>query len=59
MCATDKFWITELTLIHKNIRSVRNFHAQELTLILKIICQCDVKHILMLQIKTITAVLKV
>ena len=31
MCATDKFWITELTLIHKNIRSVRNLHAQELT----------------------------
>jgi hypothetical protein len=24
MCATDKVWITELTLIHKNIRSVRN-----------------------------------
>jgi len=24
MCAADKVWITELTLIHKNIRSVRN-----------------------------------
>jgi hypothetical protein len=28
MCAADKVWITELTLIHKNIRSVRNLHAQ-------------------------------
>ena len=27
MCAADKIWITELTLIHKNIRSVRNSHA--------------------------------
>jgi len=41
MCAADKVWITELTLIHKNIRSVRNSHVQELTLILKIIGQCD------------------
>jgi hypothetical protein len=24
MCAADKVWITELTLIHKNIRSVLN-----------------------------------
>ena len=32
MCATNKGWITELTLIHKNIRSVGNSHAQELTL---------------------------
>jgi hypothetical protein len=31
MCAADKIWITELTLIHKNIRSVRNTHVQELT----------------------------
>jgi hypothetical protein len=31
MFAADKVWITELTLIHKNIRSVRNFHAEELT----------------------------
>jgi hypothetical protein len=23
MCAADKVWLTELTLIHKNIRSVR------------------------------------
>jgi hypothetical protein len=30
-CATDKFWITDLTLLHKNIRSVRNLHVQELT----------------------------
>jgi hypothetical protein len=44
MKAADKVWITELTLLHKNIRSVRNSHVQELTLILKIICQFDVKH---------------
>jgi len=31
----------------------------ELTLILKIIGQCDVKHIMTLPIKTITSVLKV
>ena len=31
MCATDKVWITELTLIHKNIRPVRKSHVQELT----------------------------
>jgi len=30
-----------------------------MTLILKIICQCDVEHILMLPIKIITLVLKV
>ena len=41
MCASDTIWITELTLIHKNIRSVLNLHAQELTLILKIISECD------------------
>ena len=28
MCTTDKAGITELTLIHKNIRSVRYSHAQ-------------------------------
>ena len=28
MCATDKVWITAQTLIHKNIRSVRNLHVQ-------------------------------
>jgi hypothetical protein len=28
MCAADKVWITELTLIHKNIRSVSNLHEQ-------------------------------
>jgi hypothetical protein len=37
MCTADQVWITELTLIHKNIRSVCNSHAQELTLILIII----------------------
>ena len=42
MCAADRVWITELTLIHRNIRSNRNSHAQKLTLILKIIGQCDV-----------------
>ena len=36
MCTADKVCITELTLIHKNIRSVCNSHAQELTLILKL-----------------------
>jgi len=59
MCAADKVWITELTLIHKNIRLVCNSHAQELTLILKIISQCDVKHIFMSLIKTITPVMKI
>ena len=28
MCAADKVWITELILIHKRIKSVRNSHAQ-------------------------------
>jgi hypothetical protein len=28
ICAADKVWIIELTLIHKNIRSVRSSHAQ-------------------------------
>jgi len=28
MCVADKVWIMQLTLIHKNIRSVRNSHAQ-------------------------------
>jgi hypothetical protein len=44
----------KLTLIHKNIRSVHNSHVQELTLILKIISQCDVKHILTSPMKKIT-----
>ena len=57
MCAADKVWITELTLIHKNITSVSNSHVQEL--ILKIICQCDIKHILTLLIKIIRSVLKI
>ena len=59
MCAANKVWFTELTLIHKNIRSVCNSHVQELTLILKIISQCDVKHIFMLLIKTIMAVMEI
>jgi len=45
MCAADKVLITELTLIHKNIRSVRNSHAEKLTDIENY--QCDSKHILM------------
>ena len=49
MCIADQVWITELTLIHKNIRSVRNSHVQELTVILKNIGP----------IKTITSVLKI
>jgi hypothetical protein len=57
MCAANKVWITELTLIHKNIRLVCNSHAQELTLILKIINPCDVEHIFMSLIKTIMAVM--
>jgi hypothetical protein len=28
MSVADKVWITELTLIHKNIMSVRNLHVQ-------------------------------
>ena len=40
--ATHKVWIIELTLIHKNIRSVHNSQAQELILILKLIGKCDV-----------------
>ena len=59
MCAANKVWIIELTLIHKNMRSVCNLHVQELTLILKIICQCDVKHILTSAIRTITPILKI
>jgi hypothetical protein len=43
----------ENDLIHKNIRSVQNSYTQELTLILKIIGQCDVKHIVTSPIKTI------
>ena len=54
MYATDKVWITEMTMIHKIFRSVRNSHVQELTLILNIIGQCDIKHILTSPINTIT-----
>jgi DNA-binding XRE family transcriptional regulator len=35
ICAADEIWIIELTLIHKNIRLVRNSH----------ISQSDIKHI--------------
>ena len=28
MCAADQVWISELTLIHKNMRSVRNSHLK-------------------------------
>ena len=31
MYFADKVWITELTLIHKNIRLLHNSHGQELT----------------------------
>ena len=51
MCAADKVWITQLTLIHKNIRSVRNSQVQ-------VIGQSDVKHIMPSPIKTIKLVLK-
>jgi hypothetical protein len=42
MCLADKVLITELTLIHKNIRPLRNLHAKKMILILNIICQCEV-----------------
>jgi len=51
ICAADKVWIAELTLIHKNIRSVRDSHMQVYPSILFI-------HIMMSPIKTITSVLK-
>jgi len=51
MCAADKVWITELTLIHKNIRSF-------VTHMRKSISQSDVKLIMMSPIKTIMSVLK-
>jgi len=54
--ATDEVLITELTLLHKNIRSVCNSLAQELTMILNIIGKCDVKNILTSPIKTIMPV---
>jgi hypothetical protein len=53
MCAADNVWITELTLIHKNIRSVRSSYAQELT---------DIKQLLVSvtsPIKAIMPVLKI
>ena len=39
MCDADKVWITELTLIHKNIKSVRN-------------CSSDVTRMPVLKIST-------
>ena len=51
MCAANNVWITELALIHKYIRLVRNF-------ICKSIDQSDVKHNMTSPIKTITSVLK-
>jgi hypothetical protein len=48
MLAADKVWITELTLIYKNSRSVPNSH----------ISQSDIKHIMTSPIITITSVLK-
>ena len=51
ICAADKVWITELTLIHKNISSVRDSHVQVYQSILFI-------HIMMSRIKTIASVLK-
>ena len=52
MFAADKIWNTELTLIHKNSRSVRNSHAQvNQSVLLK--THYDVTD------KTITSVLKV
>jgi hypothetical protein len=53
MCAADNVWITELTLIYKNIRSVRSSYAQELT---------DIKQLLVSvtsPIKAIMPVLKI
>ena len=49
MCAAGKVWITELTLIHKNIRLV---HSSQ-------IGQSDAKRIMISLIKTIASVLKV
>jgi len=51
ICVADKIWIIELTLIHKNIRSVHN-----LTRMLMFIYQSDVKHIMLSPIKIITSV---
>ena len=38
MCAADNVWITELTLIHKNIMSFRNSHVH-------VYLWIDIKHI--------------
>jgi hypothetical protein len=42
ICAADKVWITELTLIHKSIRSVRHSHVQVYPSILFIHSHYDV-----------------
>ena len=52
MCAADKAWITEFTLIHKIL-------GQFATHIHKCIVQSDVKRSMMSPIKTIRSVLKV
>ena len=52
MCADDKIWITELTLIHKKIL------GQFVTCMHQFIGQSDVKHIMISPINTITSVLK-
>ena len=43
--------------MYTNIRSVRNPHVQELTLILKINVHCDVKHIMTSSIRKIKKML--
>jgi len=59
MCAADKVYITELTLIYKHIISVRNIHAKEMILMLKSICQCDDTHILTSPMKTLSPVMNI
>ena len=53
MCAAGRVWITELTLIQKILgQFVTRMVMNSLRLILKIIDQCDIKHILTSPIKT-------
>ena len=58
ICATDKVWIIELTLIHKKLGQfvtrmckIRTDSDLDNYLILKIISQCDIKYILTSPIK--------
>ena len=51
ICVADKVWIIELTLIHKNIRSVHNWTRMHM-----FIYQSDAKHIMTSPIKIITSV---